>query len=94
MAQAATLISGGLLIVVSVIIETALRVPGWHLQAAAALMALTGVVVICGLVAPHVEFSPIMRRWTEIAEYAAVVLVLPLAAWIIGLYAYLRGLRL
>jgi ESX secretion system protein EccD len=54
---------------------------------------LTVVLILCGIVAPALEFSPVMRRRVEIVEFLAIGLVFPLACWIVGLYAYFRGLR-
>lgn len=94
LAQSAVLIGGGLVIALVVIIKTATFVNGWQLNAAVALVALTVLVVLCGLVAPQRQFSPVMRRWVEIAELLAIGVVFPLACWIMGLYAFFRELRL
>jgi type VII secretion integral membrane protein EccD len=92
--QSAVLIAGGLIIALAVIVRTATFVDGWQVQAAVALVALTLLLVLCGLVAPSLEFSPVMRRRVEIVEYVAIALVFPLACWIIGLYGYFRELRI
>jgi type VII secretion integral membrane protein EccD len=92
--QSAVLIGGGLVIGVAVIVKTATFVKGWQVNAAVALVALTVLLVVCGLVAPRLEFSPVLRRRVEILEYVAIGLVFPLACWIIGLYALFRGLRI
>jgi type VII secretion integral membrane protein EccD len=92
--QSAVLIGGGLVIALAVIVKTATFVEGWQVKAAVALVALTAVVVMCGLVAPRIEFSPVMRRRVEILEYVAIALVLPLTCWIIGLFAFFRELRI
>jgi type VII secretion integral membrane protein EccD len=92
--QSAVLIGGGLVIALAVIIKTATYVDGWQVNAALALVALLVLSVMCGLIAPRTEFSPVMRRWVEILEYVAVGLVFPLACSIIGIYAHFRGLRI
>jgi type VII secretion integral membrane protein EccD len=92
--QSAVLIGGGLVIVVAVIVKTATFVDGWQVNAAVALVALTAVLLVCGLVAPRFEFSPVMRRRVEILEYVAIGLVFPLACSIIRLYAFVRELRI
>jgi type VII secretion integral membrane protein EccD len=92
--QSAVLIAGGLVIPLTVIVKTATYVAAWQVNAAITLIALTAVLILCGLVAPVLEFSPVMRRRVEIVEYVAVALVFPLACWIIGLYGYFRGLRI
>ena len=91
--QSAVLIGGSMSIALLMIVKTAVGVDGWQLNAALALVALLALSLVCGLVAPRIEFSPIMRRWVEILEYVAVGLVLPLACAIVGLYAHFRGLQ-
>ena len=92
--QAATLIAGGLLTALLVVVKVAVFLPEFRVVAALTLIATTMLVVACGLVAPKVEFSPVMRRLAELGEYLAVGLIVPLACWIIGVYAFFRGLRL
>jgi hypothetical protein len=55
---------------------------------------LAGLSALCGIVAPRLEFSPVMRRWVELLEYLAIAMVFPLCSWIVGLYSYVRALRL
>jgi hypothetical protein len=78
----------------AVVVKIATFVDGWQVDAAVALVALTALLVGCGLVAPRLEFSPVMRRWVEILEYAAIGLVFPLACSIIRLYTFFRELRI
>lgn len=92
--QSAMLIGGGLVIALAAIVKTAVSVDGWQVNSALALVALTVLVVLCGVVAPQSEFSPVLRRWVEIGEYVSIALVFPLACWIIRLYAFFRELRL
>jgi type VII secretion integral membrane protein EccD len=92
--QSAALIASGLAIPLAGIAKTATFVNSWQVNAAVTLIALTVVVVLCGIVAPGLEFSPMIRRRVEIVEYIAVGLVFPLACWILGIYAYFRGLRI
>lgn len=92
--QAATLIGGGLLTALLVVGKIAVFLPEWRVHVALALIAVTTIAAACGLVAPKVEFSPVMRRMTELGEYLAVGVVVPLACWIVGVYAFFRGLRL
>ena len=92
--QAATLIGGGLFAALLVVVKIAIFLPEWRIQCALALIVVTTVVVACGLVAPRVEFSPVMRHLAELGEYLAIGLIVPLACWIVGTYAFFRGLRL
>lgn len=92
--QSATMIGAGLAIAVLLLAKTAAGLPAWHIGAALLTAALAGLALACGLVAPRLDFSPVMRRWVEILEYLAVGLVFPLCFWIVGLYGYARGWRL
>jgi type VII secretion integral membrane protein EccD len=92
--QSAVLIGGGLLAVLIAIVKTATFVAAWQVNTAVVLVALTALLVVCGLVAPNLEFSPVMRRRVEILEYVAIGTVFPLACWIVGLYAFFREMRL
>ncbi|MDV3128474.1 type VII secretion integral membrane protein EccD [Mycobacterium sp. 21AC1] len=92
--QAATLIGSGLLTALLTVAKVAVFLPEWRVVAALALIAMTTIAVVCGVVAPKVEFSPVMRRIAELGEYLAVFAIVPLACWIIGVYAFFRGLRL
>jgi type VII secretion integral membrane protein EccD len=92
--QSATMIGAGLCIGLVVVVKTAAMVHGWPIRAALALVALLTLALLCGLVAPRREFSPVLRRWVEILEWIAIGLVFPLCFWIVGLYSYMRGLRL
>lgn len=50
------------------------------------------VAVLVGSIAPHVTFSPVVRRTGELAEYAAIVSILPLACVIVGALTLVREL--
>jgi type VII secretion integral membrane protein EccD len=93
LAQSAVLIGGGLGIALTVIVKTATFVEGWGVNAAIALVVLTALLVLCGLIAPRLEFSPVMRRRAEILEYIAIALIFPLACSIVRLYPFFRELR-
>lgn len=92
--QSATLIGSGMVIAIAVIVKSGINLDGWQLRATVALIALMLFVVACGLVAPRLEFSPIMRRRVEILEYIAVASLFPLCFWIVRLYAFFRELRI
>jgi type VII secretion integral membrane protein EccD len=91
--QSATLIGGGLLTGFALIVKTAAHLDGWQVNAALALVVLMVLIVACGLIAPRLEFSPVMKRQVEILEYVAIALLFPLCFWIIRLYAFFRELR-
>ncbi|MDF2582065.1 MAG: hypothetical protein K0R33_708 [Mycobacterium sp.] len=92
--QSATMIGAGLCIAVLLVVKTAHGVPSWHVWAGLAAVAVAALALLCGLIAPQIDFSPVMRRWVEILEYLAIGLVFPLCFWIVGLYSYARGWRL
>ncbi|KWX23519.1 hypothetical protein AFM11_14720 [Mycolicibacterium wolinskyi] len=92
--QSATMIGAGLSIAVLTVFKIAAELPAWHARAGLAAVALATLALLCGLIAPRLDFSPVMRRWVEILEYLAIGLVFPLCFWIVGLYGYVRGLRL
>jgi ESX secretion system protein EccD len=92
--QSATLIGGGLLTASALIVKTAVDLDGWQFNAALALVVLMALIVACGLIAPRLEFSPVMKRQVELLEYLAIALLFPLCFWIIRLYAHFRELRL
>jgi len=92
--QSATLIGAGMVIAIAVIVKIAMNVDGWQLRASVALIALLTIVVACGVVAPRLEFSPVMRRRVEILEYIAVGSLFPLCFWIVRLYAFFREMRI
>lgn len=76
-----------------VVVKSAVFVHGWATNAAVVLVALTALLVLVGLVAPRLEFSPVMRRCVEILENFTIALMFPLALWIVGLYAFVRELQ-
>ena len=92
--QSATLIGAGLTIALVSIVKIAVWLDGWQLYATLALVVLIVLIVACGVIAPRLEFSPVMRRQVEILEYVAIALVFPLCCWIIRLYAIFRELRI
>ena len=76
------------------IVKTAVFVDGWQTNAAVALVAMMVLLVLTGLVAPLLTFSPVIRRWVEILENLAIASVFPLAFAIIRLYAFVRELQI
>jgi len=94
LAQSATLIGGGLLTGFALVVKTAVYVEDWRVNAALALAAMMTLMVACGLIAPRVNFSPVMQRQAEILEYIAIASLFPLCFWIIRLYAFFREMRL
>ena len=71
----------------------AISVSGWQVNAAVALVALTAIVALCGLVAPTLDFSPVMRRRVEVIEFVAIALVFPQPAGSLASHVF-RELRI
>nr|WP_264024568.1 hypothetical protein [Mycolicibacterium insubricum] len=76
------------------IVSNGLRVRDGQVDAALALVGLIALIIACGIVAPRLEFSPVMRRQVELLEYLAIAMVFPLCFWIVRLYAFFRELRI
>lgn len=91
--QSATLIAAGLAIALLSIVKVAVDLDDWEFYASLALVVLMVLLIACGVIAPRLDFSPVLRRQVEILEYLAIVLVFPLCCWIIRLYAMFRELR-
>lgn len=79
---------------VAVLSKLVVFLSGWETRAVVGLIALVFLIIACGVIAPRLEFSPVMRRWVELLEYAAIASVIPLSFWIIGLYAFARDMRI
>jgi type VII secretion integral membrane protein EccD len=61
---------------------------------AAVTAVLTAVALGLCLLPPAVSWSPVARRSAQLAEYAALAALVPLACWLCGLYGAARGVRL
>jgi type VII secretion integral membrane protein EccD len=92
--QSASLIAAGMVTALAMIVKTGLFLDGWQVYAVVALIVLAALLVACGLVAPRLEFSPVLRRQVEILESLSIALIFPLCCWIIRLYAFFRELRI
>lgn len=58
--------------------------------AAVALLAFGGAALAAALAVPATRFTPLVRMTVEWLELIAVVSALPLAAWLVGLFAWVR----
>ncbi|WP_369028898.1 hypothetical protein [Nocardia farcinica] len=45
-----------------------------------------------GVIGPHIEITPVTRRFGEIFEYLLICSVIPLVLWIMGVYAMARNI--
>ncbi|MEU1429251.1 type VII secretion integral membrane protein EccD [Nocardia sp. NPDC005746] len=89
--QAVVLIVGGAAIVLLVLIGTALtqRQP---LTVFGVALALFAAALVLGFLVPRQQSTPPVLRALELLEYGFVAAVVPLAFWVTGLYALVRGL--
>ena len=89
--QAAPLVTGGAVLLLGLLAGAAVSgAPPWAVFAAAVGLAGTGFVF--GVAAPARTFTPVQRRIAELTEYATIAAVVPLACWVAGVYAAIRGL--
>ena len=54
------------------------------------LICFAGIVLAVALLVPATRFTPLVRMATEWLELTAIVIALPLAAWIGGLFTWVR----
>lgn len=90
--QATLLVAGGASVPVALLAAAAISgsVPPVAVFALAAGVAAAALVF--GVAAPRRSFTPVQRRAAEFVEYATIATVLPLACWVTGLYAAVRGI--
>ncbi|WP_458686190.1 type VII secretion integral membrane protein EccD [Nocardia tengchongensis] len=89
--QAVVLIAGGAAIVLLMLIGAALT----HRQPLAVFgvaLLLFAAALVLGFLVPRRRATPPVRRAVELLEYGFVAAVAPLAFWVTGLYALVRGL--
>ncbi|MEC3919261.1 type VII secretion integral membrane protein EccD [Nocardia sp. CDC160] len=91
-AQTATLVVGGLTTMIVLGAVAALSHPEGRVHYALALLGVGAVAVGIGVLGPHIEASPVWRRAGEIIEYLLIGSVVPLAVWLMGVYAAARNL--
>jgi type VII secretion integral membrane protein EccD len=93
--QSATLVGGGVTIALILIVKAGAYLEhGWQLYSTLMLVVFMTLTAVCGVIAPRLDFSPVMRRQVEILEFIAIATIFPLCCWIIRLYAFFRELRI
>ncbi|MEU4837340.1 type VII secretion integral membrane protein EccD [Nocardia testacea] len=93
-AQAATLIGGACVTFVSLIVGLAFGDGDLVLVCAAILLAFTLGVIGFGVIGPHIEVTPVVRRAIELFEYGLIMAVIPLVLWVMGIYGTARNLSI
>ena len=89
--QASTLIGGGTLTLIAVLTTVGLGQSSYLVPIAGILLAVAVATVGFGVIAPHTEISPVLRRMGEIFEYLLIVTIIPLVFWIMDLYSAARN---
>ncbi len=62
----------------------------WLIGSIVVLLVFAASGLAAAMAVPATRFTPLVRMTTEWLELVAVVAALPLAAWIIGLFAWVR----
>ncbi|RDI52618.1 type VII secretion integral membrane protein EccD [Nocardia mexicana] len=92
LAQAATLIVGGCVTFVLLLVGLAFGDADVELLAAGLLVIFALGTVGFGVIGPHIEVTPVTRRAIEIFEYLLIIAVMPLVLWIMGVYSMARNI--
>ncbi|WP_067819001.1 type VII secretion integral membrane protein EccD [Nocardia inohanensis] len=90
--QAATLIAGGCVTFVTLLVLLALADPDMPLLSAGLLLAFAVGAIGFGVIGPHVEVTPVTRRFNEIFEYGLIVSIVPLVLWLMDVYSMARNI--
>jgi type VII secretion integral membrane protein EccD len=90
--QAGTLIGGGALTLLALLVGLGLGARGEVLPFAAALLVIAGAALFLGVAGPSTEISPLVRRAGELFEYGLIVTLLPLVVWVMDIYSLARNI--
>ncbi|WP_435590608.1 type VII secretion integral membrane protein EccD [Nocardia sp. bgisy118] len=90
--QACTLIAGGAIALIALGIGAGLGEENWLLPIAGMLLVVATAAVVFGVIGPHTEMSPPMRRTGEIFEYLLICTIIPLVLWIMDIYSAARNI--
>ncbi|GAB3207372.1 type VII secretion integral membrane protein EccD [Nocardia tengchongensis] len=90
--QAATLIGSGCVTFIGLAVLLALADDGMPLLSAGLLLLFAVGAVGFGVIGPHVEVTPVTRRFNEIFEYGLIVSIVPLVLWMMDIYSTARNI--
>lgn len=90
--QACTLIVGGALTFVGLLVLLALSDNHMLLTSAGLLLIFAVCAIVFGVIGPHIEVTPVQRRFNEIFEYGLIVSIIPLVLWLSGVYSMARNI--
>jgi len=92
--QAVALVLGAVAAVLAGVVKYVLHYGGADATVFAAAVAVVLVFGLCGLAAavivPQARYHPPVRLFVEWLEIAAIVITVPLMAWLSGLLAWIR----
>lgn len=92
--QAVALVSGAAAATCAGVVKYVLHEPASSAQAlvvaAVLLAAFAGAGLLAALLVPITRFTPLVRMAAEWLEIAAIIAALPMAAWIGGLFSWVR----
>lgn len=92
--QAVALVSGAAAATCAGVVKYVLHEPASSAQAlvvaAVLLAAFAGAGMLAALLVPITRFTPLVRMAAEWLEIAAIIAALPMAAWIGGLFSWVR----
>lgn len=90
--QAGTLMAGGSIGLIGLLVGLAVGSPSRALLAGVLLLAFAAIAFVFGVVGPTTEMSPVTMRAGELFEYALIVAIVPLMFWLLDLYSLMRNL--
>ncbi|MFE3188686.1 type VII secretion integral membrane protein EccD [Nocardia sp. NPDC059240] len=90
--QAAILIASGCVTFIALAVLLAMPADGIPLVSVGLLLAFTVGAIGFGVIGPHVEVTPVTRRFNEIFEYGLIVSIVPLVLWIMDVYSTARNI--
>ncbi|MGY1979749.1 type VII secretion integral membrane protein EccD [Nocardia gipuzkoensis] len=90
--QAATMIGGGCVTAVTLVVGLGAGDTEYTPLAAGVLLAFAIGVIGFGVIGPHIEVTPVTRRMIEIFEYLLIVAVIPLVLWVMNIYSMARNI--
>ncbi|MEV6771316.1 type VII secretion integral membrane protein EccD [Nocardia sp. NPDC051030] len=90
--QAATLVAGGCVTFVGLAVLLALGDSDLLVVSTGLLLAFAVGAIGFGVIGPHVEVTPVTRRFNEIFEYGLIVSIVPLVLWLMDVYSMARNI--
>jgi type VII secretion integral membrane protein EccD len=90
--QAGALVGFGCLTLVSLGVGMGLGDRHNLVAYAGGLLVFAVAAMFFGVVGPHTDVSPVVRRFGELLEYLLIILIVPLVFWIMDLYGIARDI--